>query len=77
MAGPLKSFLNKAGEVASNVGGAVAGVASTVVDKVDDHLETIRGGTIKVPYRVVNGVALVDKTSDDFLIIDPADFERA
>lgn len=76
MAGPLKSFLSKAGEVASNVGGAVKDVASTVVDKVDDHLESVRGGKIRVPVSVVGGSVVVDTSSAQYIEIDPNEFDR-
>lgn len=76
MAGPLKSFLSKAGAVAQNVGGAVAGAASTVVDKVDDHFETMKGGRIKVPVSIIGGVVVVDSSSPNHIEIDPSEFEK-
>lgn len=76
MAGPLKSFFSKAGEVASTVGGAVKDAASIVVDKVDDQIESMKGGRIKVPVSVVGGVVVVDTAGTQFLEIDPTEYEK-
>lgn len=76
MAGPLKSFFNKAGEVASTVGGAVKDAASIVVDKVDDQIENMKGGKIKVPVSVVGDVVVIDSAGTQFLEIDPAEYEK-
>lgn len=72
------------GPAASILGFATAAVntaktaAAVVADKAGDHLDTLKGGKIRVPVAIVNGEIVVDTTGTDvqFIEIDPTEFER-